>query len=173
MAGCSREPPPERVYEHISSEINRGDLRTALLDTDNALRRYGVRSQEWSWRFRVVKAQILISQFAPKEALDLLKGEVPSEFATRDFAVRKVLFEGIAQRVAQEFVPAEKKFAEAEHLATSFQPQLTCEVLNARGALEIAEKKYRSAEETLHRALVLSRQQENLRQQADKPGALR
>ncbi len=166
MAGCFREPPPERVYERISSEINRGDLRTALLDTDNALLRYGVKSQEWSWRFRVVKAQILISQFAPKEALDLLKGEVPSEFATRDFAVRKVLFEGIARRVAQEFAAAEKKFAEAEHLAASFQPQLTCEVLNARGALEIAEKKYRSAEETLHRALVLSRQQENLRQQA-------
>ncbi len=166
MLGCSREQPPQRVYEQISTEISRGDLRTALRDTDNAIRRYGVKNEEWSWRFRVLKAQILISQSAPHEALEVLKGEVPTQLATRDFAVRKVLFEGTAERAAQEFAVAEKKLAEAERLAVFFQPLLICEVLNARAALEIAEKKYGSADELLHRALALAVEQGNLRQQA-------
>ena len=96
----------------------------------------------------------------------MLKGELPPDLATKDFGVRKVLFEGVAYRYSQEFAPAEKKLTEAEHLASSHQPQLLCEVLNARGALEIDEKKFASADETLHQALALSRRLGNSRQEA-------
>jgi CHAT domain-containing protein len=80
--------------------------------------------------------------------------------------VRRVLLEGTAYRSAQEFGPAEKQLNEAKRLAESFQPQLLCEVLNAIGVLEIAEKKYNTAEDTLHQALTLTRKQNNSRQEA-------
>jgi CHAT domain-containing protein len=136
------------------------------VETDRAIARYGAKSQEWKWRFRVLKAQILISQSAPKQALLILEGELPAELAKTDVAFRKVLLEGIAYRSAQEFEKAEKKLGEAEHLAESFQPKLLCEALNAEGALEIAEQKHERADETLRRALRLARREKNSRQEA-------
>jgi CHAT domain-containing protein len=166
LSGCFADPPPQKAYEQIVSEVNKGDLGTARRDADHAITRYGSKSQEWSWRFRILKAQILITQSAPQEALALLNGPLPPELATKDDAVRKVLLEGTAYRSAQEFAPAASKLNEAQHLAESFQPQLLCEVLNAVGALEIAENRYDNADEALHRALALARQQHNARQEA-------
>src|SRR5437660_5151682 len=166
LSGCSREQPPQKAYEQIVSEINHGDLSAARRAADEAITRYGPDSQEWSWRFRILKAQVLISQSAPQEALAILRGELPPGLATKDVAVRKILLEGTAYRSAQEFGPAEKQLNEAKRLAESFQPQLLCEVLNAIGVLEIAEKKYTTTEDTLHQALSLTRQQNNSRQEA-------
>ena len=86
--------------------------------------------------------------------------------------MRKSLFEGIALRYTQEFAQAEKKLKEAELLATSSQPQLTGQVLNAQGALDVDEHKYASAEATLRRALNLARQQKNPQQEASALGNL-
>jgi CHAT domain-containing protein len=158
--------PPQKAFDKIAGEINHGNLVAALLDVDRAIARYGAKSQEWNWRLRLLKAQILISQSAPKQALKILDGELPAELAKTDIAFRKVLLEGIAYRATQEFEKAEKKLAEAEHLAESFQPQLLSEALNAEGALDIAEHKHDLADETLRRALGLARQEKNLRQEA-------
>jgi CHAT domain-containing protein len=69
------------------------------------------------------------------------------------------MFEGIADRYAQQFEESERQLADAERLASSFQPQLLCDVLNARGALEAAEKKYSSAEISFRKALDIVRAQ--------------
>ncbi len=86
--------------------------------------------------------------------------------------MRKSLFEGIALRYTQEFEQAEKKLKEAEFLAASSQPQLTGQVLNAQGALEVDEHKFASAEGTLRRALIFARQQKNRQQEASALGNL-
>jgi CHAT domain-containing protein len=106
-----------------------------------------------------LKAQVLISQSNPKEALLLLKGDLPTQLATTDIAVRRVMLEGSADRYDQQFEESEKHLEEAERLATSFQPQLLCDVLNARGALEAAEKKYSSADASFRKALDIARAQ--------------
>lgn len=82
-----------------------------------------------------------------------MSGALPAQFATTDIAVRKAMLEGIADRYAQEFEESEKRIVDAERLAASFQPQLLCDVLNAKGALEVAERKYSSAEASFRKAL--------------------
>ena len=68
------------------------------------------------------------------------------------------MLEGMAYRVAQNFKKSEEKLATAEKLANRYQPQLLCEVLNFRGALEVDETKYPEAEATHNRALKLARE---------------
>jgi hypothetical protein len=68
------------------------------------------------------------------------------------------MLEGMAHRVAQNFKKSEEKLATAEELANRYQPQLLCEVLNFRGALEFDETKYTEAEATYSRALKLARE---------------
>jgi CHAT domain-containing protein len=156
---CDSAAKPRLIHDRISLQIQQGDLTNALKEVNRALAEFGDKSEEWDWRFRLLKAQILISQSNPKEALSLLKGDLSTPLAATDIAVRRVMYEGIADRYAQQFKESEKQLADAERLATSFQPQLLCDVLNARGALEAAEKKYSSAEASFRKALSIVRTQ--------------
>ena len=128
------------------------------MDVDAALLRYGNRSPEWLWRFRILKAHVLVSQAAAAEALAILHDDVPGSLAGTDIPVRKAMLEGMAYRVAQDFKRSEGQLAIAEDLANRHQPQLLCEVLNFKGALEVDEQKYPEAEATYNQALQLARQ---------------
>jgi CHAT domain-containing protein len=156
--GCREVRTPESVRDQIALEIRRGDLKTASKNVDLALWQYGAKSPEWAWRFRIQKAHILVSQSASADALSILGGDLPLAFASTDIAIRKNMLEGMAYRVAQNFKKSEEKLATAEELANRYQPQLLCEVLNFRGALEVDETKYPEAEATYGRALKLARE---------------
>ena len=156
MFGCKSTVSPQTSYDQIVQKIYHGDLNGALSDVDRVSARYGITSPEWRARFRILKAQILISQSAPEKALSLLNEPLPASLVSTDSAVRQIMLEGTAYRYAQEFQESEKKLSEAEDLAASSQPRMLCNVLNAKGALEVNEQKYLDAEETYHRALKLA-----------------
>ena len=66
--------------------------------------------------------------------------------------------EGIAHRQGQQFAESEKDMSEAERLARVAHPELLGEALNARGALEVDESKFRDSQMTFEQALTLARQ---------------
>ena len=69
------------------------------------------------------------------------------------------MMEGIAHRQGQQFLESQKNLNEAEQLARASHPQLLGDVLNARGALEVDEKKFREGQVTFEQALKLARQE--------------
>jgi CHAT domain-containing protein len=146
--------------------IRHGDLKTASSEVDRAILQYGGKSQEWFWRFRILKAHILASQSASADALAILNDDLPPAFASTDIAVRKNMLAGMAFRVAQDFPRSEQELTIAEDLANRYQTQLLCEVLNFKGALEVDEQKYSDAEATYNRALVLAREHRRPDQEA-------
>jgi CHAT domain-containing protein len=158
VCGCHRTVDPQTAAERITQTIVHGDWNAASLQADQALAQYGRTSPEWSWRFRILKARILVFQSAYKEALDLLQGDLPPALTSTDIGVRKNVVEGIAYRVGQDFDKSAAKFRVAEDLAMRFQMPLLCEVLNAKGALESNEKRYADAKATYSRALSLARE---------------
>jgi CHAT domain-containing protein len=164
--GCRPAETAQSAFDKVTQELDQGDVSGALRDINKAFESYGGETPEWNWRFRVLKAQILVSAASPKEALALLAGELPSDLQTKDVAVRRVLVQGVAYRYAQEFQESEQKLAEAQRLAASYQPQLTGQILIAQGVLEIDEHEYAKAESTLRHALGDSRQQKNGQQEA-------
>ena len=156
-SGCRSVADPQLVYNRILKEIHHGDLQSAANEIDQAYQLYNPRSAEWGWRFRILKAQVLITQSRAQEALTVLEGELPSSLASSEAAVRKVLFAGMAYRIKQDFLSSEQKLAQAEQLANSVQPALLSEVLNARGSLEFDKQNYSAAEAAFHRALASAR----------------
>ena len=166
VLGCKAESSPQAVYSRLSDQIDHGrDFQAASIEVDRAGAIYAPRSQEWGWRFRILKAQILVSQFEAQKALELLRGDLPLALFSTDIAVRKLVIEGFAYRTAQDFEESKRKLTEAEKLAVSSQPMLVSEVLNGRGALEFDEKNYSTAETTFLNALTLARQQKTPRQE--------
>jgi tetratricopeptide (TPR) repeat protein len=167
VSGCRCKADPQTLYDRIARNIHRGDLKAAAVDVDQALAQRCGMDISWSWRFRIQKALILASRSAPAEALALLSGDLPSSLATSDIAVRKLMVEGMAYRVAQDFGKAEERLNSAEELATRSQPAMLCEVLNYRGALDFQQKKYYQAAAVYQRALDLSRQNNRREQEAN------
>jgi CHAT domain-containing protein len=155
------------MEEQIAWTIKHGDLSAAQKTVDHALERYGRNSLEWLWRFRVLKAQILVSQMDCVDALALLNSDLPLSLATTDIAVRKLIFEGVAYRICQNRDKSEETLVTAEETATRFQPQLLSGVLTARGNLAVDQGNYTVADDTLHRALAFARQWRDRDQEAN------
>jgi CHAT domain-containing protein/Tfp pilus assembly protein PilF len=159
MFGCRSDAGPEAIYQRINTEIQHGDLNTALRDSGVAYDRYAHRKNvEWAWRFRVQKAGILVSRSAYKEALDILNEDLPPALKSTDIAFHRKLFQGIARRSQEQFTEATKDFDEAETLSQPLGAKTTAEVLTARAALEIDEQDYPDAELNYTRALSIARQ---------------
>jgi CHAT domain-containing protein/tetratricopeptide (TPR) repeat protein len=167
LCSCTTAPDPRVARERIIREIKQGDLNTALSDARHASEQFAALSPEWDWRFRILNAQILVSRSSPREALAVLKGELPASLSSTDIAVRKALYEGFAYRYLQQFPQAQERLAEAEKLAQTIQPQLLCQVLIAKAGLEFDQEKFASAETDYTRAVALAKQYGLPEQQAN------
>jgi len=148
---------PETAYDTIKREVDRGEFNATLTEADGALRRYGARNKEWEWRFRMLKARILLSRSEGDEALSLLEPEPPTALASTEIPEERKRYQGIAHRYKQQFGDAERDFEEAGRLAAPLVPFYACQLLIARAALRVDEKKYDSAQADYRKALALAR----------------
>lgn len=147
---------PESTYNAVKREVDRGELNSTLTQADAALRQYE-RNPEWEWRFRLLKARILVSRSQADETLSLLEPGVPLALASTEIPEQRKLYQGIAHRYKEKFEDAERDFKEAEHLATPLAPRYLCQLLIARAALCVDEKKYDIAQDDYREALALAR----------------
>jgi CHAT domain-containing protein len=147
-------------------------LVVALRDADSAYKEYSTKNVEWAWRFRVLKAQVLVSQSDYKGTLALLDQGLPAALASTDIAVQKEMYTGMAHTSAQQFPEAEKDFEKAARIAPSLGPQFVCKVLLARAGLRVNEKKFESASADYKEALAIARQEKNPVQEVTALGDL-
>jgi CHAT domain-containing protein len=154
LYGCRS---PEQVYETIKQEVDQGEFAVARPQVDSALQRFGTRSPEWEWRFRILKARIIVSSAKGEDALSVLGPEPPASLVATDILEQRKLYQGIAHRTAQQFPEAERDFEATEKLASPLGPYYTCQFLIADAALWVDERKYDRAEANYRDALALAR----------------
>ena len=147
------------IHDRILWTLRHDDADKALEDVNRALERVAGKSLEWTWRLKVLRAQILLYKSNYQEALSSLREPLPASLASTDIVVRKAMMEGIAHRQGQQFAESQKKIMEADRLARASHGELLGEVLNARGALEVDEEKFSEGQQTFEQALTLARQQ--------------
>lgn len=164
-AGCRNKPGAEVIQNQIELLFERGDLNSAASAADRALAQYGA-DPVWLWRFRVLKARILVSQSAYRDALAILQDPPPAALTAADIAVRRTMVQGMAYRVGRDFAAAGRKLDEAQDLSSREQPQLLCEVLNAKASLEGSRGDYDQAAVDYREALGLARQHDKTYQEA-------
>jgi CHAT domain-containing protein/tetratricopeptide (TPR) repeat protein len=126
---------------------------------DLQLRNFSDPSSEWHWRFTILKAEILLRKRMSKETLDLLRPELPASLATSDLAVRRKLTQGAAEGFLFHFDAAQQTFAEAETLATQYDPELLGELALRKGTLCFLRDDAHGAESDFRAALRIARQQ--------------
>jgi len=141
--------------------VKRGDLNGAEAPVELELRDFPDPNSEWHWRFTTLKAEILLRKRLSKEALDLLRPELPATLATSDLAVRRKLTQGGAEGFLFHFAAAEQRFAEADTLATKYHPELLGELALRRGTLCFLQDDGPGAESDFRAALRIARQQKD------------
>jgi CHAT domain-containing protein/tetratricopeptide (TPR) repeat protein len=158
VLGCTRESP-QITYDRIKNEIDRGQFDVALKHVDHSIQGRAT-DDEWGWRFRILKARILVWRKQPNEALELLNQDVPPSLASTEIPEQRKVFQGLALRSAQRFAEARRAFDDADTMAVHLSPLIRCQLLIAKGALEINEKNFGRAKENYQTALTLARQQQ-------------
>ena len=161
--GCGRRSATaaSQVYRDSWLKLERGDLLGAQAPVDRELSDFPDPNSEWHWRFTTLKAEILLRKRFTKQALDLLRPELPPALATSDLAIRRKLTEGGAEGFLSHFKSAEQRFAEAEALANKYHPELLGDVALRRGTLCFLQDDAAAAESDFHVALRIARQQKD------------
>lgn len=137
-------------------------MQPAREGAEKALQRYPSEQNEWHWRFRVLKAEILARQGSYAESLDLLNAEPPPSFAATDFAIRRKLVQAIASAWLRKPVDVNALLADGEALARAHHPELLGELALARGAIAYLGDNPSAAAAGYRDALQLSRARNDL-----------
>src|SRR5436305_5359386 len=91
MEAAAAMSPREKSYRDARMMVERGDMHGALAAADAALSAAGNAEDEWTWAFRVFRAELLAQSGKPTEARAILTPPLPRRFATSEAEVRRVL----------------------------------------------------------------------------------
>ena len=113
----------------------------------------------WSWRFRDLKAEVLIRQDLNRDALTLLEQAPPPDLASKDVVVWRKMLQAEASYNLNQFDDAGMFLSEAETLASANSPELLGEVKLREGTLASLRNDLSTAETEYKAALRLARGQ--------------
>ena len=163
---------PRALYENAWRELNTGDLDAAKRDADRGLKLYPSPKNEWRWRFKVLKAEILVWQHLDEESLALNQAELPPSLATSDLAVWRRLSQSIASAYTQRPSDAHRYLDEASAIAEAHHPELLGQVALRKGTVLFWDGKLGEARTAYLKALELARKEKNPYLEAAALGSL-
>jgi CHAT domain-containing protein len=114
---------------------------------------------ELTWRLKVLKARILVSRSQNKEALELLREDLPHALDSTDLPEQRKLYRGLAHRGNQQFVEAGRDFEEAELLVGSLPTGYKCQLFIAEAAMQVDLRNYKEANASYDKALSIAREE--------------
>jgi CHAT domain-containing protein len=138
LAGCHPSSArPEALFQCAYTEYLHGNLEVAhakAAQASNDFAAAGTDSAlEWALKFRLLDAQVLLTQFRPKDVVALLGCDRAATPAQSDPAVKWHLLCGRAYSRLGEPGQSERELLAARQLAESTHSSLIAEVLRAQG----------------------------------------
>lgn len=158
LAACARSPAPDpaSILRQATLLRQRGDLAQALTLADRGLADFR-NNEEWRWRFRLLKAEVLLTQGSP-EASKLLREPLPPLPTTPELQSRLLLDQGLTEFSVSHYPESKRLFDQSLAVAMSHQLQsLIAEIKFRRGATLARLGDAPGSEQDLFDALRLAR----------------
>jgi CHAT domain-containing protein len=158
MTSCRPNPgfAPDAVYRQAELKFQHGDLNGARQQIDNGLSKLNGKDAEQVWRFRLLKAEVLIWQGFSKDAIDLLGPELPYDTIPERSTRRRILL-GLAYSNLRQLDNADREFTDAGHMDEGIEPELRGEFLLGEGKLAALRHDPRKSELLIRQALEVAR----------------
>src|SRR5215469_813922 len=115
VSGCrSTASQWAHLYSEARAHLEHGDLSTAVDDCEKGFQQSDHRDPAWNWKFRVLKAEILLTQGKYNEVLRALAIPLPADLSNGELAVRRKALAGLAYARLGDYGQAEARFKEAD-----------------------------------------------------------
>jgi len=141
--------------------MRRGELQSALEETERALRCFPSDNSEWHWRLTIQKAELFWRLGSNSQAIALLSGEPPLSLAPTDLAIRRKLALITANAQTQHLREANQYLVEAETSAKAQHPELLGEIALRRGTVRFYEGNWEESEAAYQQSLQIARQSQD------------
>lgn len=157
LAGChGSSAQPDAIFQGAYSEYLHGNLEAAHAQAEQAVRDFSTagsqRSSQWALKFRLLDAEVLLTQGLPRDAIARLACERPPIATEGDPIVKWHLLCGLAHSKLGQVEQAESELRAARQLAEVTHSSLIAEVLRTEGLaagrsghLEQAHEKLKSS----------------------------
>jgi CHAT domain-containing protein len=157
LAGChGSSAQPEALFQSAYGEYLHGNLDAAHARAEQAAREFSTagseRASQWALKFRLLDAQVLLTQGHPADAFALLACAGASVPTQGDSAIKWHVLCGLAHSRLDRIEESERELRAARQLAESTHSSLIAEVLRAEGLvaghsghLDQAREKFKSS----------------------------
>jgi len=145
---AAAQTAPQRAAADVRTAADHGRWLETEAKASEALRRFGSNDDDAMWEIRVRRAEALLSMARNAEAKEALEPELPRRLGHSALAIRRLLL--------LTYLRDRKLLAEAQKLATAYQPSMVPEVMLVQSMLDP-----KIAATTLPRALELARKSGN------------
>src|SRR5205809_935927 len=168
LAGCRSGDKPKSTWNELYSSgtvlLELGDkdsLAAAQSKAEQGFRESVASDPVWNWKFRILKAEVLVWRGKAADVLALLSVGPPAELSKSEFVVRAKLAQGYSYLGLGKYDDAKRSFGDAAELASAAAPFLLAQVALYKGVLAHRLENYAAAEQQFLKALQLARQQGN------------
>ena len=160
LVACGgKKEAPRDTFERIRLTFLQGDLGRARTEADRAYKQFSGRDPLWSWKFRLLEAEILANQGLSQDVLSSLNSDLPPSLANGDLEVRKHMLQALAYSHLGHFPEADQNLQAAERLCTLSHCVVMGEVARIAGVVEAERDDSEKAEMFFRRSLQIARQQ--------------
>jgi CHAT domain-containing protein len=164
LSSCARQSP-DSIYQKSKALLDRGEWKPALAAADEGFRR------EPSWRFRLLKAEILLSNGDAPAAMEVLRAANPP--GSDELRAQLAMHRGQAKYLLSDYAGSELDLNQAREISNHLhQPLLEAQIELRRGALLVRRGRTQSAEESFRSVLQTAAARDDLQLQVAAMGNL-
>lgn len=150
-----------------------GDLVAAHREAEQATAQLQQKNAEWTWKFRLLDARVLLRESKYKEVLSMLSEPLPSNLATSDIALERTVLQAWAYTWLGHHDEAIQALRQIQVLSSNSQSSsenspspIRIQAFNAWGLICLQLADLVRADEIFRRNLDIAHKQNNLYQQA-------
>jgi len=162
----------QRLYDSGWTQIRNGDFTSAFKTSEVGLKNFPEVASEWHWRFRTLKAEILMRQGRYEDSLAVFQLAIPQSLSYSESAVWQKLTQGSALAYLAKHTEAQTALLQARSLAAEKQPQLEGEALLRLGTLAYLQRDLNQSQSRLNACLEFARRRRDSYLEASALGML-
>ncbi len=174
VSGCKSNPGPplSTRYSDTVAQLQSGDIEAALQSSEQGLQQTQNTDKVWNYKFRILKAEALVSQGRATDSLNLLETNPPPQLTGGESLVRRQIIQARALCRLNKYPEAELHLADAERLANAGSPDSLGDVALVRGSCWLSQNDTVRAQASFVQALTFSRQNKQPFLEANAEGSL-
>lgn len=156
---CNRRPAstPTETYREAHAAFLRGDLGTAHRDASAAIQNFADKDPVWSWKFRLLDADVLLWQGSSPQLLQLLSGDPPAQLNTGPLNAKRHMLRAISYSRLGEFPQANAELRQAKDLCSSDDCEFAGELARTSGVVALSRDDVDTAMQYFRKSLQIAR----------------